>query len=281
MVPYVKLGIEEEDSLGIDKYNEKKDAKIKISVIKLKHISNFTDIDALSHYSDVSLKYVKSVNELGKEDVIIIPGSKNTIEDMKDLVEKDMARKIIRLAKSGTVIFGICGGFQILGQKIMDLNNLESNLREISGLGLLSIETVIETEKITTQYENTLKNVSGILSGMENIKVNGYEIHQGYSYLENSGKSESLKEIQKNCIFGEKNLKGMVRENVIGTYVHGIFDNFEFTNNFLNRIRENKGLEYIDEKFSYSEYKDREYNKLAKVLRENIDIKKIYEIIKK
>ena len=281
VVPYVKLGIEEEDSLGIDKYNEKKDAKIKISVIKLKHISNFTDIDALSHYSDVSLKYVKSANELGNEDVIIIPGSKNTIEDMKNLIEKDIARKIIRLAKVGTTVFGICGGFQILGQKIMDLNNLESNLREISGLGLLPIETVIETEKITTQYENTLKNLNGILSGMENIKVNGYEIHQGYSYLENGGKSESLKEIQKNCIFGEENLKGMVRENVIGTYVHGIFDNFEFTNNFLNKIRENKGLEYVDEKFSYSEYKDREYNKLAKVLRENIDIKKIYEIMKK
>ena len=130
-------------------------------MIKLKHISNFTDIDALSHYSDVSLKYVKSANELGNEDVIIIPGSKNTIEDMKDLVEKDMARKIIRLTKSGTVIFGICGGFQILGQKITDLNNLESNLKEISGLGLLPIETAIETEKITTQYENTLKNVSG------------------------------------------------------------------------------------------------------------------------
>ena len=281
VVPYVKLGIEEEDSLGIDKYNEKKDAKIKISVIKLKHISNFTDIDALSHYSDVSLKYVKSANELGNEDVIIIPGSKNTIEDMKDLVEKDMARKIIRLAKSGTVIFGICGGFQILGQKITDLNNLESNLREISGLGLLPIETVIETEKITAQYENTLKNLSGILSGMENVKINGYEIHQGYSYLENGDKSKNLKEIQKNCIFGEKKLKGMMRENVIGTYIHGIFDNFEFTNSFLNKIRENKGLEYVDKKFSYSEYKDREYDKLAKVLRENIDIEKIYEIIEK
>lgn len=291
VVPYVKLGIEEEDSLGIDKYNMKKEAKIKISIIKLKHISNFTDIDALSHYNDVSLKYVEKASELGEEDIIIIPGSKNTVEDMKDLIEKEINTKIVRLARNGTVVFGICGGFQMLGQKIMDPNKLESNLEEISGLGLLPIETVMENEKTTTQYENTLKNVSGILGGTEGIIVKGYEIHQGYSYLENDlsyfdkihnenivAEKSQFKE-NKECIFGDGKIKGMVKENIIGTYIHGIFDNSEFTNFLLNKVRKNKGLDKLDENFSFAEYKNQEYNKLAQILRENIDIKKIYEIM--
>ena len=284
VVPFVPLGIEEEDSLGIDKYNEKKEGKIRISVIKLKHISNFTDIDALSHYNDVSLKYVTKSSELGNEDIIIIPGSKNTIEDMKDLIEKNIGREIVRIAKKGTPVFGICGGFQIMGQKIMDPEKIESDLKEISGLGLLDIETVMKSDKTTTQYKNTVKNVSGILAGTEGMEIKGYEIHQGYSYPvneknEENNNSENILKNDTGCLFGDENLKGTVKDNVAGTYIHGIFDNSEFTNHFLNEVRKLKGLDRIDENFSYSDYKNREYDKLAEVLRENIDIKKIYEIM--
>jgi len=284
VVPFVPLGIEEEDSLGIDKYNEKKEGKIRISVIKLKHISNFTDIDALSHYNDVSLKYVTKSSELGNEDIIIIPGSKNTIEDMKDLIEKNIGREIVRIAKKGTPVFGICGGFQMMGQKIMDPEKIESDLNEISGLGLLDIETVMKSDKTTTQYKNTVKNVSGILAGTEGMEIKGYEIHQGYSYPvneknEENNNSENILKNDTGCLFGDENLKGTVKDNVAGTYIHGIFDNSEFTNHFLNEVRKFKGLDRIDENFSYSDYKNREYDKLAEVLRENIDIKKIYEIM--
>ena len=284
VVPFVPLGIEEEDSLGIDKYNEKKEGKIRISVIKLKHISNFTDIDALSHYNDVSLKYVTKSSELGNEDIIIIPGSKNTVEDMKDLIEKNIGREIVRIAKKGTPVFGICGGFQIMGQKIMDPEKIESDLKEISGLGLLDIETVMKSDKTTTQYKNTVKNVSGILAGTEGMEIKGYEIHQGYSYPvneknEENNNSENILKNDTGCLFGDENLKGTVKDNVAGTYIHGIFDNSEFTNHFLNEVRKFKGLDRIDENFSYSDYKNREYDKLAEVLRENIDIKKIYEIM--
>ena len=284
VVPFVPLGIEEEDSLGIDKYNEKKEGKIRISVIKLKHISNFTDIDALSHYNDVSLKYVTKSSELGNEDIIIIPGSKNTIEDMKDLIEKNIGREIVRIAKKGTPVFGICGGFQIMGQKIMDPEKIESDLKEISGLGLLDIETVMKSDKTTTQYKNTVKNVSGILAGTEGMEIKGYEIHQGYSYPvneknEENNNSENILKNDTGCLFGDENLKGTVKDNVAGTYIHGIFDNSEFTSHFLNEVRKLKGLDRIDENFSYSDYKNREYDKLAEVLRENIDIKKIYEIM--
>ena len=284
VVPFVPLGIEEEDSLGIDKYNEKKEGKIRISVIKLKHISNFTDIDALSHYNDVSLKYVTKSSELGNEDIIIIPGSKNTVEDMKDLIEKNIGREIVRIAKKGTPVFGICGGFQMLGQKIMDPEKIESDLKEISGLGLLDIETVMKSDKTTTQYKNIVKNVSGILSGTEGMEIKGYEIHQGYSYPvneknEENNNSENILKNDTACLFGDENLKGTVKDNVAGTYIHGIFDNSEFTSHFLNEVRKLKGLDRIDENFSYSDYKNREYDKLAEVLRENIDIKKIYEIM--
>lgn len=284
VVPFVPLGIEEEDSLGIDKYNEKKEGKIKISVIKLKHISNFTDIDALSHYNDVSLKYVTKSSELGNEDIIIIPGSKNTIEDMKDLIEKNIGREIVRIARKGIPVFGICGGFQMMGQKIMDPEKIESDLNEISGLGLLDIETVMKSDKTTTQYKNTVKNVSGILAGTEGMEIKGYEIHQGYSYpvnekSEENNNSEKILKNDTGCLFGEEKLKGAVKDNIAGTYIHGIFDNSEFTSHFLNEVRKLKGLDRIDENFSYSDYKNREYDKLAEVLRENIDIKKIYEIM--
>lgn len=273
VVPFVPLGIEEEDSLGIDKYNMKKEGKIRISVIKLKHISNFTDIDALSHYNDVSLKYVTKSSDLGNEDIIIIPGSKNTVEDMKDIIEKEINTKIIRLAKEGTVVFGICGGFQMLGQKIMDPDGLESDLKEISGLDLLNMETVMERSKVTTQYKNKIKKASGLLTGAEGIEIKGYEIHQGYSYPV----SEEKNAIE--CIFDDEKLKGAVKDNIIGTYIHGIFDNSEFTNYFLNKVRKLKGLDNIEENFSFSEYKNREYDKLAQVLRENLDMEKIYEIM--
>ena len=284
VVPFVPLGIEEEDSLGIDKYNEKKEGKIRISVIKLKHISNFTDIDALSHYNDVSLKYVTKSSELGNEDIIIIPGSKNTVEDMKDLIEKNIGREIVRIAKKGTPVFGICGGFQMLGQKIMDPEKIESDLKEISGLGLLDIETVMKSDKTTTQYKNTVKNVSGILTGTEGMEIKGYEIHQGYSYPvneknEENNNSENILKNDTGCLFGEEKLKGAVKDNIAGTYIHGIFDNSEFTSHFLNEVRKLKGLDRIDENFSYSDYKNREYDKLAEVLRENLDIQKIYEIM--
>ena len=171
-----------------------------------------------------------------------------------------------------------------MGQKIMDPEKIESDLNEISGLGLLDIETVMKSDKTTTQYKNTVKNVSGILAGTEGMEIKGYEIHQGYSYPvneknEENNNSENILKNDTGCLFGEEKLKGAVKGNIAGTYIHGIFDNSEFTNHFLNEVRKFKGLDRIDENFSYSDYKNREYDKLAEVLRENIDIKKIYEIM--
>ncbi len=271
VIPYVKLDIEEEDSLGIKSFNMKKDSKIRISVIKLKHISNFTDMNALDQHSDINIKYVTKASELGDEDMIIIPGSKNTIEDMKDLSDRGISEKILRSAKNGTVIFGICGGFQILGQKIKDPDNVESGIKEIAGLGLLDMETVMFRDKTTIQYDGKLSNTAGILDGADGINVKGYEIHQGKSSV-NSGK--------ENVVLGnEAEVKGAVKGNIIGTYLHGIFDNSEFTSFLLNKIRTGKGFDEVGEHFDFQQFKEKEYDKLADVLRNNLNISEIYRIM--
>lgn len=268
VLPYVNLEIEEEDSLGIKNFNTKKNGNIDISVIKLKHMSNFTDINALDQYNDINIKYITKASDLGNEDMIIIPGSKNTIEDMKDLSDKGISEKILRAAKKGTVIFGICGGFQILGENIKDPYNIESSIEEIPGLGLLEISTKMSKEKTTTQYSENISNPNGILERAEGIEIKGYEIHQGVS----SGN-------EKPILGRADDIKGVVKGNIIGTYIHGIFDNAEFTGFLLNKIREIKGLDKIEEYFDFKEFKEQEYNKLADVLRKNLDIAKIYEIM--
>ncbi|MGL5761502.1 MAG: cobyric acid synthase, partial [Cetobacterium sp.] len=162
VMPYFELDIEDEDGVT-EKFNKikSKTADITVSVIKLKHISNFTDIDALLANKDVNVNYVTSFHELGNEDLIIIPGSKNTIDDLKDIKEKGIAQEIIKISRKGTPIIGICGGFQILGGKVLDPYGIEGDIKELPGLGLLDIETTMEKEKVTTQYTGLLKGETG------------------------------------------------------------------------------------------------------------------------
>lgn len=268
VVPQAELGIEEEDSLGRKQFNQKTDSKINISVIQLKHMSNFTDLDVLHKYSDVNVRYIKGVEELGNEDMIVIPGSKNTIDDLKDLSDRGISEGIIRAAKRGTIIFGICGGYQMLGQKVMDPYAVESGIAEIPALGLLELETVMEKEKTTIQYKGKLSNTSGILKEMNDLEVLGYEIHQGIT----KGK--------ETAILGDSNcIKGTVKGNIAGTYIHGIFDNSEFTNILINNLREIKGIDKSSEMFDFKKYKEQEYDKLADLLRNSLDIDKIYKIM--
>jgi len=135
----------------------KNSKKIKVSVIKLKHISNVTDIDALSIHNDVEIQFVTERSQIGDEDLIIIPGSKNTIDDLKWLKESGIAEEIIKKARTKTIIFGICGGFQILGNKVKDPHHIEGDIEELNGLGLLDLETTMENEKTLVQYRGKLK----------------------------------------------------------------------------------------------------------------------------
>ena len=270
VIPYTDIDIEDEDSLS-EKYKSfklnKNSNKIKISVIKLKHISNVTDIDALSIYNDVEIQFVTERSQIGNEDLIIIPGSKNTIDDLKWLKESGMAEEIIKRARTETIIFGICGGFQILGNKVKDPYHIEGDIEELNGLGLLDLETIMENEKTLVQYNGKLVVDNGILKTLNNFEIKGYEIHQGIT----NGNEKNLT-TDNRIIF-------VNRDNIIATYLHGIFNNKDFTDSLLNEIRRRKGLEEVNDNISYEEYKLKEFDKLEKLVRENVDIDEIYKII--
>jgi adenosylcobyric acid synthase len=269
VVPYAELNIEDEDGITerFKKVNEDKD--IKISVIKLKHMSNFTDMDAFNLYNDVSINYVTSPEELGDEDMIIIPGSKSTISDLLTLKENGIAEKITKLAKKGTIIFGICGGYQMLGEKIEDPKKIEGDIDEIPGLGLLELTTVMESSKNTLQYSGEILVGDGLFKGLSGSYINGYEIHQGVTNGNENGK----------FLDGSGYINGVIKDNIIGCYIHGIFDNSEFTRGFLNNIRNKKGLDSIDTTITFDQFKENEYDKLAKIVKESVDMKKIYNIM--
>ena len=270
VIPYTDIDIEDEDSLS-EKYKsfklDKNSNKIKISVIKLKHISNVTDIDALSIYDDVEIQFVSERSQIGNEDLLIIPGSKNTIDDLKWLKESGIAEEIIKKARTETIIFGICGGFQILGNKVKDPYHIEGEIEELNALGLLDLETIMENEKTLVQYKGKLAIDNGILKTLNNFEIKGYEIHQGIT----RGNEKNLTTDDRTIFVN--------RDNIIATYLHGIFDNKEFTNTLLNEIRRRKGLEEVNNNISYEEYKLKEFDKLEKLVRENVDIDEIYKII--
>ena len=270
VIPYTDIDIEDEDSLS-EKYKSfklnKNSNKIKISVIKLKHISNATDIDALSIYNDVEIQFVTERSQIGNEDLIIIPGSKNTIDDLKWIKKSGIAKEIIKRARTETIIFGICGGFQILGNKVKDPYHIEGDIEELNGLGLLDLETIMENEKTLVQYKGKLVVDNGILKTLNNFEIKGYEIHQGIT-----------KGNEKNLTTDERTIF-VNRDNIIATYLHGIFDNKDFTDSLLNEIRRRKGLEEVNDNISYEEYKKKEFDKLEKLVRKNVDIDEIYKII--
>jgi adenosylcobyric acid synthase len=282
VVPYTHLKIEDEDSLSERFYkNRNSEGQINIEVLYLPHVSNFTDFDVFETQDDVNLRYVMRGESIGDPDILIIPGSKNTIEDLIYLRNSGLEEQIVRLSRKNKFIVGICGGYQILGNKIHDPYHTESVVAETHGIGLLETNTIFELKKTTTQVKGKISdNLPERLKSLVGKEISGYEIHMGITNLSNDcGTLLKLTERLGNPISepdGAFNGSG----NVFGTYVHGIFDNIEFTREFLNIVRKEKGLDLIDSKIqSFSQFKENEYNKLADVIRESLDIEKIYKIV--
>lgn len=284
VVPYIKnLRIDEEDSLAFRNIKkEKNDAGksiskvVSIAVIYLPHIANFTDLDSLNEEDDVNLYFVKDKNELGNPDAIIIPGTKSTLNDMKYLHNTGLADEIIRLGRSGIFIFGICGGYQIIGKEIRDSLGVESKIKSIKGLGLLNTITEFRKKKFSCQVcAKALRNDS-LFNTKEELK--GYEIHMGVTKL-NKHTMPLLKikriNTDKEVFDGAVNKNG----NVYGTYLHGIFDNNCFRRRFINILRKRRGLLPFENTNIID--REEEYNRLADIVRENLDIKKIYDILNK
>ena len=282
VIPYMKLQIEDEDSLAerfrTQKYKEK---PLEVAVLYLPHVSNFTDFNVFETQEDVHLRYVMGKDAIGDPDILIIPGSKNTIEDLLVVKQNGWADEIQKLHGLGKLIIGICGGYQMLGRKIYDPNKTESDVVEIDGLGLLGVDTVFELEKTTAQVDAIISNGGSVyLKGTDGLIVKGYEIHMGNTTVSQDFANFSM--ITKSLNETVSKNDGCVNEsgNVIGTYIHGIFDNIEFTRTILNNVRKIKGLDSIESEIkSFSEFKEKEYNRLADIVRENVDMDKIYAII--
>lgn len=269
VIPFFhNLYLPEEDS--VPEKNFKADfscKKIKIDIIYLPHISNFTDFDILEKENDVSLRYVSKGKKLNSVDVIIIPGSKNTISDLKYLYKSGYAEQIKDRYNKGSTIVGICGGYQMLGKKIIDKQNIESKHKEITALGLLNVVTYFKKTKTLAQIK---------AKHIESRKlVKGYEIHMGetkifgkekpiFNIFEKTGRAVNIKD-------GAESLD----KRVWGTYIHGVFDSMEFREYFLNNIRRKKGLKMVSSP-DFNQHE--EYDKLADLFRKNLNMKLLYKI---
>ncbi|WP_296857227.1 cobyric acid synthase CobQ [uncultured Methanobrevibacter sp.] len=276
VLPYDEtLKLPEEDSASLTTHEFAQNKDITIGVIRLPKIANFTDIDPFEYEEDVALKMIGINDEIGDVDAIIIPGTRNSTEDMFALRESGMADKIIEKSKEIPVI-GICGGLQILGNVIYDDEKRESKHGTIKGLGLLDIEsTFSRKDKIVTQSTATIpNNLNGIAGEIfKNITgevVSGYEIHEGTTELIKSTNLLNIKKGQGNNDKGK--IDGASNGNSFATYFHGIFHNYNFRREFLNYLRVKKGLEAKNGEDPYETQKDYSLNRLAEIVEKHLDM---------
>lgn len=268
VVPYLKVDIDDEDSLSERLFQSHEQKLVDIAVIRLPRISNFTDFNVFSVIEGVSLRYVSSLRELGDPDMIIIPGTKNTMDDLKWLRQSGLEARIIRFAGDGNPVFGVCGGYQMLGEMIYDPENVEGG-GSIKGLGLLKAETIFYREKTTVQTKCRINSIDGFFRELSGIEVTGYEIHMGDTVV-----SEGWPLTGMGGKYG-----GCAADNVAGSYIHGIFDNSQVANTIVRILAERKGLSLDTIKeFDMNKYKESQYDLLAEWVRESLDMGKIYEI---
>lgn len=276
VAPYMELEVEDEDSLTERFSGNQEVGVLDIAVIRVPRISNFTDFNALEVIPGVSLRYVKNVNELKNPDMIILPGTKNTMEDLLWLRQNGLEAAVLKKAAEGKVIFGICGGYQMLGETLSDPEHVEAG-GEIKGMGLLPMHTVFKESKTRTRVQGRFPKVEGILHTLMGVQLEGYEIHMGESTL--SQGAESLTEIT-DMVKQESKMDGAYCKNVYGSYVHGIFDKEDVAKKVVEGLGEQKGIDVSNMAgVNFAEFKETQYDKLAEGLRKHLDMKKIYEIL--
>lgn len=270
VLPLEKIDIDDEDSLS-DRLNQKTITEgIDVAVIRLPHISNFTDFSVFELIDGVSLRYVTNKRELGDPNLILLPGTKNTMSDMEWLIESGLEGAIIRAARNTRVI-GICGGFQLLGKELHDPDGVEHG-GDMRGLGLLDISTVFKGNKTRTRIRGTMKEEHN-LYGIDNRDLTGYEIHMGVTT--NLGEAVSLIDLEDGRTDAFMTKDG----RIWGSYLHGIFDNEELVFGLVHDLMREKGIDPSDNHLSIAEYKEVQYNKLADMIRNHLDMDKIYRIL--
>ncbi len=310
VTPYLNIQVEDEDGLS-QRFERKQEVKlVDIAVIRLPRISNFTDFNPFEMLEGVSLRYVKHPSELKHPDLIILPGTKNTMEDLLWMRQNGLEAAILKASQSGTVIFGICGGYQMLGERLSDPEGVEAG-GCIRGLGLLPMETVFTGRKTRTRVEGRFGDIEGVLSTLSGCELEGYEIHMGRTFLtegEGEQKEERICRTPGSEMEQEQRLAGKqplglrcgpltylsgrsgaetVRKqdggclgDVYGTYVHGIFDRESVAVKTVKALAEKKGVTFdTAASMDFAAFKETQYDLLAKGLRESLDMKRIYEIL--
>ena len=288
VVPYMDIQLEDEDSLTA-RFGKKEKGKIDIAVIRYPRISNFTDFNVFEQIPEVSVRYVASVAELGCPDMVFLPGSKNTMSDLDWMRGSGLEAAVIKMAENIPVC-GICGGYQMMGEHISDPEGME-NGGTMKGMGLLSVTTRLKREKVRRQVHGTVNKMEGFFSVLSGLEFDGYEIHIGESVRSTSkdvppfdGTPRSTKSHT-----GECHKTGILRteaafvtgrnENVCGTYIHGIFDRAAIANALVTALAENKGLS-IESCIDYKDFKEKQYDKLADILSEYLNMEEIYGILR-
>lgn len=246
VVPYYKdIHIEEEDSVSLEqKRRQLAEGKVNVAVVLLRHISNFTDFDTLERDPRVNLFYTNNTSDLQQADIIILPGTKATLDDLLELRRNGCAQAIQQAHRNGKMVVGICGGYQMLGLTVDDPDGLEGSITRLPGLGLLPIHTTITTEKTT-------KQVTFQFDGQTCL---GYEIHQGVS------------DTDEPILFGD---------HCIGTYIHGFLDNPAVINRLLSDYVDTDQVETLDPQA----FKEEQYDKLAAHVRKHVDMERLYQIL--
>lgn len=275
VTPYMQIDIEDEDSLS-ERFSHKNSCGlIEIAVIRLPRISNFTDFAVLEGMEEINLRYVDKVERLGHPDMIILPGTKNTMADLKWIREGGLENAILKEKEKGTVIFGICGGYQMLGELLEDPAGIEEG-GSMRGIGLLPTRTVFTDAKIRTRVYGKLQNLSGTLKGLSEKNIIGYEIHMGVtSQVNQSGCFSCISEEGH-----EQKEDGACLENVYGTYIHGIFDEYGIAWELVRALGEKKGIRLEDMVYTNRwDYKEKQYDLLADTLRKHLDMGMIYKIL--
>lgn len=288
VVPYYKdIYIEEEDSLALaTKSLQAEQGKVNIAVVLLRHLSNFTDFNVLERDPRVHLFYTNNTDELAKADIIILPGSKSTLADLYELRRNGVAQAVIRAHREGTAVLGICGGYQLMGQEVLDPDHVEGEIERLPGLGLLPVSTRMTGEKVTRQVNfqllescraavpqgNSSPSIFNNQPSASHFQLKGYEIHMGSTVSVEGASASPLNRLESGQCDGY-----IVDRTCMGTYIHGILDNPEFIDFLLEPFAGK--LSEAAETFNYRQFKEEQYDKLADHVRQHVNLPLIYKIL--
>lgn len=268
VVPYMEISLDDEDSLT-ERFAGKSADCIDLAVIRYPRISNFTDFNVFEQIEGVSVRYITTVGELGHPDMVFLPGSKNTMSDLRWMRENGLEAAVKKLAEDIPVC-GICGGYQMLGMQISDPGWVEAG-GIIRGMELLPVETVLEKEKVRCQADGVINQLNGVLSELSGMQYIGYEIHMGRT-------TRIGKQVQNNC---KDVVISDMGGNVYGSYIHGLFDKGKIAALVVQTLAKRKGIHMENGLgMDYQAFKEAQYDKLADTLREYLNMEEVYGMLR-